>query len=189
MRDKNHTVQNKYAAACMYQHVPNLKMDFNLTKIIIRVKYTVGPLIFGGVSSRSINFQTAFLGPLTFCGVSSRSINFQTRFFRSINFWWRVIQVHQLSNYIFGSINSRWRVIHVHTVVWFGTLPPACCTVPAGATPVPALACCPTPSFPCTTFTFHPYILIIWPIFIRTLGAYIGYRCRRAAHVMCIKIR
>jgi hypothetical protein len=86
MRDKNHTVQNKYAAACMYQHVPNLKMDFNLTKIIIRVKYTVGPLIFGGVSSRSINFQTAFLGPLTFCGVSSRSINFQTRFLGPLTF-------------------------------------------------------------------------------------------------------
>ena len=45
-----------------------------------RGKCTVDPLTFGDMSSRSINFQTAFLAPLTFGGVSSRSINFQTVF-------------------------------------------------------------------------------------------------------------
>ena len=61
-----------------------------------RVKCTVGSLIFGGVSSRSIKFQTVFLGLLTFGGVSSSFINFKIAFlgpltfggvsFRSINF-------------------------------------------------------------------------------------------------------
>ena len=35
MRDKNHTVQNKYAAECMHHHVSRLMMDFNSTKNII----------------------------------------------------------------------------------------------------------------------------------------------------------
>ena len=34
--------------------------------VCYRVKYTGGPLTFGEMSSRSINFKSACLGPLTF---------------------------------------------------------------------------------------------------------------------------
>ena len=51
-----------------------------------RVKYTVGPLTFGVVSFKSINFQTVFFGPLIFGGVLFRSINFQTVFLGPLTF-------------------------------------------------------------------------------------------------------
>ena len=38
----------------------------SVINIYLRVKYTGGPLTFDEVSSRFINFETAFFGPLTF---------------------------------------------------------------------------------------------------------------------------